>query len=619
MILRKKINFLKSDQNHFSLPRFTLSEIKIFLIWVTHLSQYLKKLNPSKMDSPQAKLKSFFNHTISIKNSHTYQDFLRRRPKHAFTFQFIMIRIPERFHHTDERRVQLKLLRALKILKPVTKADLGQLEILDSYSWRTTLPSAWKKIFRVKSLVLVRPQNNSKEKYFRYFVRLQDLSYQLDGFLFDFFADTRRNMLFQNPLECLKYCPKVQSLEVSDYSHEGELTKTSTESTHYLKALESFAFTASRWDEKQAHLPIKFSKNLKSISLFLWNLNSQQLRTQIMTDLSTLPNLQEFGLMTGMDVNSAFITACKKIQKGILKKLTLQLDSKKPQNLTKTLGAFNDCKLTSFSLKISIQQAQVPKSISEFIRSMDQLEALELNIIKTDLFSQRDDFVEICKQINKLQALHSLKLNFSTEEEVPKSSRISNFIPSLCDLFRKPIKIKTLRLECNQLDPSEALQSVISLLENSASSLANLNMNFGTFSCTKKTYRSILKLMENLSNIQVLEIPSLEFNDSNATFLDEIVEAVYALKYLRVFSIGDIKKTVARSTLCRVAKTISSKRGLRKFSCGVNTSIGDDFRKDIDMINMKSIIEKNPYFEFLDFSNTIHNISFSLKVFNWEE
>jgi len=458
-------------------------------------------------------------------------------------------------------------------------------------------------------------QNSSDEKYFKYFVRLQHLAYQLDGDFLSSHHSSLRYIQSQNPLKYLKYCPKVRSLKVLDDSGEGIFTKTPIELTRSLKLLESFTFLTVQWNENQTDLPFGLFNNLTSVSLCFGDLETEKLLTQIMRALSTLSNLQEIGLKIRRNVNSAFITACKEIaQRRLLKKINLHIYRELSSNLQKSLRAFKDCKLTSFSLRTFIGKTQALKSIFEFLQCMGHLEALELQISKFRLFSENDPIKEICQQMSKFQALRSLKLNFFTWAEVPKSTRAPDFIPFLSDLFTKPVKIEILRLECNQLDPSEALQNIISVLKNSENFLTHLTLNFGHSPCTQKAYKSVLKLMQSLSNIQVLKIPSLDFDGFSSKTLNSIVKAVYAFKYLRGFGFAAFKGDIAKQTLCRVVETISSKIGLRGFSLGVSYNFGNQGA----IINMKGIIEKNPYFESLEFGNGMNNMNFICKIFKWE-
>jgi len=321
---------------------------------------------------------------------------------------------------------------------------------------------------------------------------------------------------------------------------------------------------------------------------------------KILDELSDLPKLQEIELGFFRDPKLDLSGALRKIaQKGMLKKVKLELGSGR-SNLYKFLEALDACKLTHFFLTAFIEKGLI-NSIAQFIKNMSQLESFGIHILRQGVFAKDNCFIKMCKQINNLQALRSLKLNFQTSANVPRSSRIPNFIPYLADIFLKSTKVETFDIECDQLDPSEALQSLISVLENSAAFLTHLKIGFGDLSCSKTTYQSIRKLMKNLTNIQVLKIPCLVVNGSTSKLLHEIAETVHESKYLRVFEIGKIQKAVSLSAFKETVEVIASKTGLREFRCSLSCAFRKKLSNEpsIGNPNVKRIIEKNPHIEVL--------------------
>ena len=280
----------------------------------------------------------------------------------------------------------------------------------------------------------------------------------------------------------------------------------------------------------------------------------------------------------------------------------------KGRNYLRSLEALKTCKLISFSLKTPIEEGHFT-SLAKFVESMEHLEYFELHIPDLDfLFNEDSLIIEMCKQINKHQKLRNLNLDFQNFNGI-KSTKITNFIPYLCDLFTKPIKMETLSIACYQLDPSQGLGSLMPLLETSAATLTRLRIDSRALTGDKKMHKSIMKFLRKLSNIQVLEIPCLGINVSTIQFLDDIAEVVHELKYLRVLELGKIKGIVLLSAFYQKVEAIVSERGLRKFQCSLSKGLQNKLARERNVMvpNTKRIVEKNPYLETIDISNDFHH------------
>jgi len=86
----------------------------------------------------------------------------------------------------DEKQVQLKLLKALKIVKSIAKVDLRECEITCYDFWEVQLSSALKKISHVKTLCVEGSRRDSEAKSFKHFANLKNLRSELQNFLYPF-------------------------------------------------------------------------------------------------------------------------------------------------------------------------------------------------------------------------------------------------------------------------------------------------------------------------------------------------------------------------------------------------------------------------------------------------
>ena len=149
--------------------------------------------------------KPLLYHSVYIRSLHTYQDFLRKRPKTASHLKFSVIH-----ETTDAKKIQQKLLNALHLFNSVTKVDLKEFRTTDHSS---TFLAALKKASHVKRLLLFRPSKNLKESYFKYLPKLHHLNYGVNVQIWheDPINESR---YVQHPLRNLNYCPKNPLLTV---------------------------------------------------------------------------------------------------------------------------------------------------------------------------------------------------------------------------------------------------------------------------------------------------------------------------------------------------------------------------------------------------------------------
>jgi len=563
------------------------------------------------MNPPRKTIRPYVNYSIDFKNLYTYRDFLKKRPKKTHHFKFSIHFNQQLFVRTYEKQTQLKLLRILKTVQPLIKVDLKEFQTVNSHFWKAVLLSAWKRISHVKALfvTVMKPEAKSVRKYFKYFPRLELLNYQMD----DPSTMFRLNLHLQNDpsgnyLKSLKYCPKIHSLTVQDFGTNLNLGKANFESRRYFRSLHNLALRSESLNFAEHFFPIEFCENLRSISLGLFSILPWPGLSRVMNLLPNLSHLKEINLSIRLSQVFNFANVFQEIaKKGVLESISFEFGCLGMLNLDEILEALKLSKLRYFSLRTEAQTGLFG-FISDFIRNMSSLESFELDISNSNLYSNDNDYIELCKQINKLQKLQSLKLHLDYCAKVFKTPRIKCFIPYLSDLFKKPIKIQHLHLVCNKLPPSESLQNFISAVGSSTPFLTHLRIDFGTLPYTKKTYRSLLPLLKNLSKIQVLKLPALAVNGSTSQLLIEMAKTLHGCIYLRELNIGEIKETAVVSDVFQAVEIILSKRGLRQFYC--LTSEG--FRKNLfngehtQFPDWKRIIEKNPHLDTVTLMNNLN-------------
>jgi len=120
-------------------------------------------------------MKPLFPQYVHLRNLFTHQDLLRKRPKAPLQFKFSMFDFSESYPplKIPEKLVQLKLLRALKAIKPIFKIDLKEFEVKNYDFWEATLISACKKFAHVRTLLLLSPKKDGEVKYLKYFSKLK--------------------------------------------------------------------------------------------------------------------------------------------------------------------------------------------------------------------------------------------------------------------------------------------------------------------------------------------------------------------------------------------------------------------------------------------------------------
>jgi len=520
---------------------------------------------------------------VVIQNSHTYQDFLIQRPKNAVAFKFSWQDTYCESLRAPEKKAQAKLLEALKLLKSLKEVDLTDFRAHEFGLSRALSESIFQKIAKVKSLSVMRytyfPHKKTvvTAKWLKYFAGLQDLNYGLSADVY-FPADEEEGgeTEFNDPLQHLKYCPKVQALNL-DIFREGCSSDSISLKFGYFPTSIKHLYFISSFDHDQLNLPLEKLQQLQSVNID----PSPDPWSHYMTALSNLLHLENFDLTFQPDFPSGFLDTWRKLTaKKQLKRLHLSLGFHFPTT-QEIFDALKDCQLTHLDLIIHTSNLNLLPTISQCLANQPQLQSLKLQISGSLILKEAPGFPELCSQILNLEALRHLQLSFDSSEKGP------DFISSFQRIFAKPIKIETLSLSCLQADPSVMLQELISALKSSGSSLQRLRVDLPRL----LKQNSLIEIFPSLENIKELKLSELNINDKIA--LRNLLEAVKSFKGLTELEIGRIGGTLTQSEYTDGIERILKKRGLRKFVCKTGKHMTVKKLK----IDVKDILRKNPFLQ----------------------
>jgi len=532
------------------------------------------------------------------------------------------------------------LIQTLKLLKPAQHIDFSEFKIDAYYLKHVRTLSIFKRIHKAKTISTVRCQhhheltNTFAEEWVKYITRVSHLAYNMRGVgLFarwPLFGEQENQVQVKDtkdPLKYLRYCPKIESLEIDAFGTNYLFSKTFMRFNQY-PALKQLAIKAPVDAEEIDFTARRFQK-LESLHLAFEPGYEPEFVLHNIQALSTLPKLKELSLHFQRDLISEGVDlALKKIaEKGLLKKLRLNFDFNlfSHENILKALQGFHQ--VTGFALIINLRDENFLPLIYESIKKMNQLESLQLKIGSNARFKESKDLEAISQFISTFEKLRHLKLEFeSAGGPAEKKERIpSSFIPLLKPLFTKPIKLETFTLRANQLDPAETYPQIVNLFDDSAKTVQKLKIHLGDYCpAAKIKQQAIIDFIQSLENIRVLRLPGL--NPGSQNYLDQVAETIYPLRYLRRFEIGKIQGKVKKVGVLSAVEKILKKKGLRRFNCftsidvdelpagglfgggllfggapvGGGAPVADDNEEKKSQgspIDMKSVMEMNPYLQ----------------------
>ena len=583
------------------------------------------------------KIKPILCPTIHIKSLYTYKDFLRKRPQpqHTSNFKFSWQTSPSTEIPSSHTNALIKLRRSLTLLKHIQAIDLRDVQVRTPPKCYPILESIFKKLSKTPTIQLTRPEDETQfeiyftKKWVRYLSKLGNISYKLASLRFPLQFQEGKDI--QGLFKYLKYCPKIISLAMTALGNGSQISETFLKLKECPCSLKHLAIDSLLDREENPDfitIPFEHFARLESLKLAL-NLNfSYNFLAHNITQLSRLSNLRELSInFMGEIIPGLGLGLNTLAQRKTLKKLSLIFHDNLfiGEKTLKDLQGFSQ--LTHLALRVYISDLKSLKLISECFQNMKELEYLKLIIIKQHSFKSTDNLQILCEEINLLENLRHLKLSFELLGFSMQKETITSFIPHLQKTFTKQAKLETLSFTCAQIDSAQALLDLSSVLKDSRASLKKLKMNFENGFLDKQAQHSIINFIRNLENIRILKLPGIGIDSQN--FLDQVVQGIALLKYLRAFEIGKISKEITKSGYLEAIEAILTKRGLRRFRCETSQLIFESSVKGkglverssqkADIMDFEKIVRRNPSLENLELAKYPFDLHFSHQFCNWEE
>ena len=563
------------------------------------------------INSHPSKIKPILSHSLLIENLYHYQDFHRRRYKKTINFKF---QCPENPIYTPNGfKSQTQLFTALKTIKVLKKTNLSQAKIIDYSASQSKTFSIYKKISKVPILSMqayCRPgqvyRGKSVENWPKIFRRVHNLTYELTGMVNGHRTFTEQPSFKNSEIKKiislqrnLRFCPKLQGLVLKFPQYPMFPSMTFHNFERYPRKLKHLHIQPA-CDNRMTNSSLGYLKSLEAISLTFSSTFSHNFIKNTMNTLSGLQSLKEIDLKFKDSQNfDIYSPAFDKIatQTLLLRKLRLKFDERAslPPKILESLTKFHQ--LSSFTL--SVKCSSILPFISEALANMTQLQYLHLTLFHIDIpLKTTDDLEDLSKKISQLEKLEHLELSLNLPALSYEKINQSTFFLHLNHLFQKPIKIKTFRFTCQQINPQSICLTLFKMLENSRDSLQNLKIDLRSYKPEEHNHTTILSFFKGLSNIRVLELPSFEI--PNREFLNDLAETVQTLKYLRIFTVGMMRDTVTSSGFSSAVKSILEKKGLRVFTYKIDKDLMETLRATGNKklkIDFQEVIKRNPYIE----------------------
>jgi len=576
--------------------------------------------------TPQNKVKPLLPQTIHIKSLYTYNSYLVKRPKHTRTFKFSKQSNLLEDDRENQTKSELKLQNALSHLKSVKKVDLSRFQVKGENLNQNRFQACLKQnISKASSLLFTRHQYyeqlgiNFAEKPLKHLAKLRNLVYELTAAGLSEHISSPKGLCNQDPLRYLRYCPKIESLQIGTFTRESGFSKIFSRFRSYPTSLKRLSIKFPRVQEEQGFvLHLERFLKLKSI-YFKFDASLYDYSwTWKIDGLPQLSWLEDIRLECDRKAIPEIYSLPTKIkERKMLKKLCLIVPGQclDDKDVLKALPDFDQ--LTHFELNVFLREEKRLEIVSECLESMKQLQDLSLTIRKYGDFQSSGPLGIICQKIQNLQALRHLDLSFSSQSDLKE-------IPNLI-VHCKPVKLETLSLIYPQQNPTQSLLDLAVTLKDSLTSLRKLRISFGSFSPDQQSHQSILQFISSLSNLQVLEMIGLDIEGDN--FLFQLAKALSSLKSLEELTLGDIKEQVTPSTYEDALQVILSKRGLRRFecqtcgsvlqSCGLLVGLWIFDEGDPCRIDMEVIERKNPFIESIQLSDDLFALDLLKGIAKW--
>ena len=553
------------------------------------------------MESPR-RIKPLLKHRFYLRSIYAYKHCLIRRPKHILNLD-----CSHSYTAVGETKAQFKLLKALKLLKPVQKVDLSRFAVLNSQKCHTVILSALKSVSKVPAIQLEKHDTlhqtgtNAHTKGIKLLPNLRNLVYQLILLDTPEVEDQQANRM-KNPLRYLKCCPKIQSLTV-DVSGEYEGFLKVFQFHKYPTSLKHLFLDVllDRHDDQNFVIPFQRFKELESVYLIFNQTLCHNFVIRNIEELSKVPNLQKLVLQFEGKIFPAIHPMLKKIaERKALKKLALTcIDHYPDEEGLQALQGFDQ--LTHFKISAFVTNSQELRQITQSIQNMATLEYLNIGINNRTQINAGYELQIMCQHINNFHSLRYLRLFVN---DVSRGYVLPSIVPHLRQTLTKAVPLESLNISCNQLNPTQTLADLADLFQGSTASLHTLELYFGIYSPGKQAQETIIHLLQSLHNLRVFSLRGHVINSKS--YFEKITNAIHQLKDLRELTFGKMEEETVNPS---VLQDLLSKRGLNSFVCKVPETF---------IYELKSINKKNPFLELCQLSNNEDGYDRLEEMYTWD-
>jgi len=392
-----------------------------------------------------------------------------------------------------------------------------------------------------------------------------------------------------NQLETLKISSNQGSLLVLDSYRSikecpSSLRKISIKNGAFIEPLE---------------ISLKHLKNLEEVEFVFNKLSGDSFIISVIELVPQLANLKALKLSFSHQFTPNLENALSKLK--LLKDLKL-LDVKFDSKARGFYGFFEmiQCfNLVNLRLSFMIDNDDELLQLKRCLSHLKQLESLRLEIGYNGLLRNNGSTIFLLREIDELLFLRNLSFSLrSWSLSIPQEDYLPEIQPIFKKLFEKAIALETFHFEVNQFKVSEP--AYLNLLKSlPCSNLRRLGIILGKLSLRHDHQEEVLKFLERLENIRVVNLKGLEISDKKC-FIG-LIDVIMKFQNLRKLHLGEIQKNISPEDLVLGLKEILQKCGLRKFNCSLALELqaalrqeNKDYLLEWSTSEFKEIHRKNP-------------------------
>jgi len=479
-----------------------------------------------------------------------------------------------------------KLLKVIKKTKFVCKLDISNMLIGDKDFYFSASLYIAKRMSKILSLsiddymkykagykgaVTLWPKFMKHLKSLEYQVGVEPMSHTGIGYFLVGSADTTKipkEIKFMT--DFLQYMKKLEKVQINcpalGYSwYLDRLWRFEK----YPGSIEKFSIYNAMCSENRVTASLAHLKKLKDLEIILKRLSPAELTKSVIDLITQVLQIETltFYFEKALNLDASVCESIKLLKN--LKKIKFEICSIEHENNLKVLQSLENCPLRSVNLKVFLRSYEEIMLIADFLNKKKDIESLRLELLTPgELEGSAENMKNLVRAIDNLENLSSFSLSVKPhtifEDKVELLSEADLLFPIL---LSKKIPMKKFKISLNQPRISkEGFLGLLGLLRNSSSTLERLGIDVGEYQPQDSTeIMAIVEFVKGLKNIRALKLKSL--NVCLRQLLADLTEALYALKFLRRFKLGDLAGDINGIAFTSGVKMILMKHGLQKFDC----------------------------------------------------